>query len=123
MKKIFIQIIALIWIIWINISNVFAIKLKIPTPSGQQDIVVNGSTTIQSTETELVDVINIVNDYLWFILAWLAFVIFVIAGIRLISWWNKDNMWKANKMLVSAVIAIVVSMLSYTIVKLLINLF
>ena len=103
--------------------NVFALKIQVPTPSGQDDIIVNGSTNVQTDETELIDLINIVNEYLWFILAWLAFVIFVVAGIKLITWWTKDNMSKANKMLIWSVIAIVISMLSYALVKILINLF
>lgn len=123
MKKFLVKIAIILWILWINISNIFALKLLVPTPSGQDDIIVNWSTQIKTDEVELIDTINIVNEYLWFILAWLAFVIFVIAGIKLIAWWEKDNLSKANKMLVWSAIAIVVSMLSYALVKLLINLF
>lgn len=123
MKNIIWKIVMIIWLVWIIISNTFSYKMQIPTPSGQRDIIVNWSTNVNTDRTELVDIINIVNEYLRFILAWLAFVVFVIAGITLITWWSKQNMEKANKMVISSLIAIVASMLSYAIVKLLINLF
>lgn len=123
MKKLLVKIVMVVWLLWMNIANIFAFKMDVPTPSWQDDIIVNWSTKVQSTETELIDLINIINEYLRFIIAGLAFVIFVYAGIMLIAWWSKDKMWKANKMLISSVIAIIVSMLSYTIVKILINLF
>lgn len=123
MKKLLVKIVMVVWLLWMNIANIFAFKMDVPTPSWQDDIIVNWSTKVETTETELIDLINIINEYLRFIIAGLAFVIFVYAGITLITWWSKDKMWKANKMLVSSIIAIVVSMLSYTVVKVLINLF
>lgn len=123
MKKLLVKIVMVVWLLWMNIANIFAFRMDVPTPSWQDDIIVNWSTKVETTETELIDLINIINEYLRFIIAGLAFVIFVYAGITLITWWSKDKMWKANKMLISSVIAIIVSMLSYTIVKILINLF
>jgi hypothetical protein len=99
------------------------LTLLVPTPSWQEDLNIGWSTSISTDRTELIDVINIVNKYLWFSLWLIAMAIFVYAGILLIVWWKKDNFDKANKMLLGAWVAIVISMLSYTIVSLLINLF
>lgn len=124
MKKIFLKILLFIGLssmmmpitIWDNIT------LDIPTPSWQKDLII-GSSSVSTERTELTDTINIINKYLWFSLAWIAMAIFVYAGLLLIIWWKKENFDKANKMLLWAGIAIVASMLSYTIIKLIINLF
>lgn len=118
------------FIVWICGMFVFVpvvmwdgLTLMIPTPSWQEDINIQWSTSINTDRTELVDVINIVNKYLWFSLWLIAMIIFVYAGIKLIVSWKSEEFKKSNTMLLGAGIAIVVSMLSYTLINLLINLF
>lgn len=125
MKKFLFKILMCMWLLSIGIPNTMwgELTVYIPTPSGQEDLNIQWSTSVNTDRTELIDVINLVNKYLWFSLWLIAMIIFVYAWILLISWWKKDSFEKANKMLIWAGIAIVVSMLSYTVVNLLINLF
>ena len=130
MKKYLFKLILFLGSIFVFVPSVMwsthELRLDVPTPSWQWDlskIIPSGSTRVHTDRTELVDIINIINKYLWFSLAWIAMAIFVYAWILLIAWWKKENFEKANKMLLAAGVAIVVSMLSYTIIKLILNLF
>jgi hypothetical protein len=123
MMKIFVKYILWLSLLWLNISNIFALSVQIPTPSGQDDIIV-AESTIESDESTIFDIIQIVNDYLWFAIAGVAMVLIVISGLKLIlADWNKEETTKANRMIVSAIIAIFAAMLSYAVIKLVVNLF
>ena len=125
MKKFLLKILILFGI-WINITSIVVwneLTLMIPTPSWQWDLNIQWSTSVSTDRTELVDIINIINKYLWFSIWLIAMAIFIYAGILLIVWWEKSNFEKANKMLLWAGVAIIISILSYTVVNLLINLF
>ncbi len=124
MKKYLTKIIIWISLLWLNLLNVFGITLQVPTPSGQEDIVVTWPTQVESDESTVFDIIQIVNDYLWFAIAWVAMVLLVVAGLKLITAsGDKEQMTKANNMVIGSMIAIFVSILSYAIVKLVVNLF
>ena len=124
MKNLSWKIVMMFVLMGLNLSHVFAITVQVPTPSGQADIVVTGPTQVESNESTIFDVIQIINDYLWFSIAWVAMVVLIIGWLKLITWqWNKETVWTANKMIVSAMIAIFVAILSYALVKLLVNLF
>ncbi|MCK9466814.1 MAG: hypothetical protein M0P94_00650 [Candidatus Absconditabacterales bacterium] len=118
------KLIFIISLLGINISNVFGITLQTPNPHGQEDINVSGFTQIESDETTVFDIIQIINDYLWFAIAGVAMVVLVYGGIKLMTaGGNKDAMSTANKMIIGAIIAIFVAILSYAIIKLVVNLF
>jgi hypothetical protein len=61
----------------INLSTIFAITLQVPTPSGQDDIVVTGPTQVESNESTIFDVIQIINDYLRFSIAGVAMILLI----------------------------------------------
>jgi len=108
----------------LNFANVFAITLQVPTPSGQEDIVVTWPSQVESNESTIFDIIQIVNDYLWFAIAGIAMVVLISAWIKLIlAEWDKEKVSSANRMVISSIIAIFVAMVSYAIIKLVINLF
>ena len=115
----------LLWLLlftW-SLASVFSLSVQIPTPSWQEDIII-AESTVESDESTLFDVIQIINDYLWFSIAGLAMVVLVYAWVKLIlAEWNKEDVSKANRMVVSAIIAIFAAMLSYAIIKLVVNLF
>jgi hypothetical protein len=124
MKKFLWKIIISISLFTLNAVNVFWITLQVPTPSGQEDIVVTWPTQVESDETTIFDIIQIVNDYLWFAIAGVAMIVLVYGWIKLITGqWNKDVVSSANKMVISSMIAIFVAILSYAIIKLVVNLF
>ena len=123
MIKLFWKYILWLSILTLNVSSIFALSVQVPTPSGQDDIIV-AESTIESDESTIFDIIQIVNDYLWFAIAGIAMVVLVVSWLKLIlAEWNKEETGKASKMIVSAIIAIFVAMLSYAIIKLVVNLF
>lgn len=110
--------------LWLNTFNVFWITMQVPTPSGQDDIVITWPTQVESNESTIFDIIQIVNDYLWFTIAWVAMVVLIYGWIKVITaGGNKEAVSVANKMIVSTMIAIFVAILSYALVKLVVNLF
>lgn len=124
MKNLISKILVWLFMLGLSLTNVFAITLQVPTPSGQEDIVMTGPTQVESDESTIFEVIQIINDYLWFAIAWVAMVVLVFAGIKLIvARWNKEDTWAATRMITSAMIAIFASILSYSIIKLVVNLF
>jgi hypothetical protein len=123
MMKLFWKYLLWISLVGLSLASVFSLSIKIPTPSGQEDIIV-AESTIESDESTLFDVIQIINDYLWFAIAGMAMVVLVYAWIKLIlAQWDKEEVTKANKMVISSMIAIFAAMLSYAIIKLVVNLF
>jgi hypothetical protein len=65
-----------------------------------------------------------VNQYLWFGLWVVCMVILVWWGIQLITaWGDAEKMKKTNKLLMGALIGILISILSYSVVRLVVNLF
>jgi hypothetical protein len=124
MKNFLWRIMLVVGLFSLNMANVFWITLQVPTPSGQEDIVVTWPTQIESDETTIFDIIQIVNDYLWFSVAGVAMIVLVYGWIKLITGqWNKEVVSSANKMIVSSMIAIFVSIISYALIKLVVNLF
>ena len=123
MMKIFWKYILWLSLIGLSLAGVFSLSVKIPTPSGQEDIIV-AESTVESDESTLFDVIQIINDYLWFSIAGMAMVVLVYAWIKLIwAEWDKEDIKTANRMVVSSIIAVFAAMLSYAIIKLVVNLF
>lgn len=118
-----IKLVITLLILLTNTLNVFWYNLQIPNSHFQKDINIS-TTRLESDETTVFDIIQIVNDYLWFAIAWIAMVVLVVGWIKLITaGWQKETLSTANKMIVSAFIAIFVSIVSYTIIKLIVNLF
>lgn len=124
MKK-YIKKILVLWLFWLfNLVYSVWIVVQVPTPSGQEDIVVTWPTQVESNESTIFDVIQIINYYLWFAIAGVAMLVIVYAWFNLITaHWDKDKTSSATRMVISAMIAIIVSMLSYAIIKLVVNLF
>ncbi len=124
MKKYISKFILWLLAVFITTTSVFAVTVQVPTPSGQDDIVVTGPTQVESDESTVFDIIQIVNDYLWFAIAWIAMVIIIAAGIKLIlAEWDHEKVSSANRMIISSMIAIFVAILSYALIRLTVNLF
>ncbi len=105
-------------------DKIYAVVVKVPDWNWDDDVAVLWPTTVQWSERDIFVLINKINEYLrfsiWAICMWLL----VYAGIKLIfSWWDEEANKKTSNLLIWAVIWIVVSMLSYVIVKLIVNLF
>lgn len=102
----------------------FAITVELPRAQGNPDIAVIWPEQISGDETTFFNTIQLVNKYLWF---WLG----VICMVVLVWWWiqlitangNDEKMKKTNKLLMWALIGILISILSYSVVRLVVNLF
>lgn len=104
--------------------NTFAINLQIPNEHAQPDIAVLWPTQIEANESDLFNIINLINDYLWFSIWIICLWALVYGWISLItSQWSDDKMKKANKILMWALVGILISIFSYAIVRLIVNLF
>lgn len=107
-------------------SMVHGIHIEIPDPEWNTDInaVTAGPTQISGDEWSFFQTIQMINQYLW-IWIWLICMFFLVySGIGLITAnGDEKKMKNANKMLTWALIGILISILSYALVRLLVNLF
>lgn len=118
------HLIIVLSLVFLWYSSTFAIVLQVPPVQWQEDIVETWPSQIETDESTLFEIIQIVNKYLWFSIWAIAMVIFVVAGFKLItSWWDPAVVWKANKMLIWSMVALLVSILSYALVRIIVNLF
>lgn len=121
MTKRLVAIFSLGFMLFINSSR--AINVSIPNDHAQPDVAVLWSTYIERSENNLFNVIAWVNNYLrfsiWVICLWAL----VYGWFGLItSQWNDDKMKRANKILMGALVGILISILSYALVRLVVNL-
>jgi len=125
MKFKFLRLIFVQGLIILGLSSIsLAISVSIPQQNDAQDVIVNGPSVINSQEREVFDLIQVINRYLWFIIGAIAMGVLVYAGFKLMTAeWNQEEMTKASQMLMWAVIGISVAILSYAIVRIIVNLF
>jgi len=84
----------------------------------------NRTSPITADADVHLNIINIVNDYLWFWLAAVCLWVLVYAGIRLMTaQWDQAVMQQTNKTLVGMLIGLTIALLSYTIIRMVANLF
>ncbi len=122
-RKIILGIFSL-FMIWSIFQQSFAITIELPRAQGNPDIAVIWPEEISGDETTFFNTIQLVNKYLWFWLGVVCMVILVWGGIQLISaWGDAEKMKKTNKLLMWALIGILISILSYSVVRLVVNLF
>jgi hypothetical protein len=123
MKNIY-KIYSIILLSFCNIAFVWAITLTVPPTDGNQDIVLTGPTQIESQSDLITWYIQLVNQYLRFAMIVLLFVLLVWIWFKLMT--NEAGSDNAKKVLkdwiLSAWAGIILIMLSYTIVRLVINL-
>ena len=111
------------WFIFINMSNVFAINLQVPGSQGNEDLNITWMTQIETDESTIFDVIQIINTYLWFSIWLVCFVVLIISWFNLITaQWDATKTKKANTMISGAIIWLIICILSYATIRLLINL-
>lgn len=105
-------------------SSVHAITLTLPSTDGNRDIILTWPTQVESQSDLITWYIQLVNQYLWFAMIVLLFVLLVWIWFKLMT--NEAGSDDAKKILkdgiLSAWAGIMIIMLSYTIVRLVINL-
>ena len=123
MKKI---IISLILFGAFFLPIVYGIRIEIPDPEWNTDITAITPWPIQISgdEWSFFQSIQMINQYLW-IWIWLICMSFLVySGIGLITAnGDETKMKNANKMLTGALIGILICILSYAVVRIVVNLF
>lgn len=105
-------------------SSSNAIEIQIPDDHAQADLAVVWPTQIEANESDLFDLINLINDYLWFSIWVICLWALIYGWIWLITaQWNDDKMKRANKILMWALIGILIAIFSYSVIRLVVNLF
>lgn len=122
-KKILIWLVG-IFTIWLFFQQSFAITVELPRTQGNEDIAVVWPEQISWDESTFFDTIQMINQYLWFGLGAVCMVVLVWGGIQLITAsWDEAKMKKTNNLLMGALIGILISILSYSVIRLVVNLF
>jgi len=102
----------------------FAITVELPRTQWNEDIAVVWPEQISWDEWTFFDTIQMINQYLWFGLWAVCMVVLVWWWIQLITAnGDADKMKKTNKLLMWALIGILISILSYSVIRLVVNLF
>lgn len=121
------KIITSLFLFWISfLSMVSAITIEIPDPEWNVDVsaITPWATQISGDESSFFETIQMINQYLW-IWIWLVCMFFLVySWIGLITAnGNEAKMKSANKTLTGALIGIIICILSYAVVRVVVNLF
>lgn len=125
MKKILFILFWLLFIIYsLRGSFSSAITVDIPSSLWNSDVAVVGPEQISGDESTFFQTIQMVNQYLRFALGAVCMGVLVYGGIQLITaGGDADKMKKTNKLLMWALIGILISILSYSVIRLVVNIF
>lgn len=124
MYKLKLLLLSIIVFVSANFANVFAISIYVPSSQWNEDIVVTWPTQVETNEWTLFEIIQIVNQYLWFAIWFFCLIVLIIGGFKILSAeGNAEKLKKANKLIIGSVIGIFIAVLSYAAVRLIVNLF
>jgi len=80
--------------------------------------------TIEGDFKSIINLVKLINEYLWFSLGAVCMIVAIYAGYQIImSKWDKAKMKKGNEVLVGAIVGIMIAIFSYVIIRLVVNLF
>lgn len=106
-----------------SVFSTFAIVVEVPSSQGQEDVIVTWPTQIQADEGTLFETIQLINTYLRFSIWAVCMWVLIFWWIKLITaQWDPAKMKEANKLLMWALIGILIAILSYAIVRIIVNL-
>lgn len=106
------------------IQTVSAINVEVPPSQGQEDVAITWPTRITGSESDVYDFVGVLNEYLWFTITVITFAAVLYAGFRLLTTPGGKTEWIDVTLNVVqwATIGILLSVFSYVIVRLIINL-
>lgn len=79
--------------------------------------------TYQGTTIDVRNVVSAVNGYLWFIIGFLCFCFLIYHGVMLVMARGEEKELKnAKQMMLGAAVGIAICLLSYSLVRLVVNL-
>jgi hypothetical protein len=121
-KKLLFSIIPALLFCFSQVS--FGDGIVLNVPKGNYDDVNVTNTQIEGNPDKVLATISFVNQYLWWAIGFLCFIFLIYNGVKLImARGEKDAMSKAIKGLLGSVIGIVICFLSYSFVRVIVNLF
>lgn len=124
MRKLRLFILSLVVFMGINLWNTFAIDIQVPSSQWNEDIIVTWPSQVHTDEGTIFEMIQIINQYLWFSIWLICMIILIIGGFNLITAeWDAGKTKKANGMLSWSVIWILICTFSYAAVRIVVNLF
>ncbi len=104
-------------------ASAFALEVVTPSAGGQADVNIT-HTVIDWNEDHVIELIKTINWYLWFFVGLVAFILVVYSWFNMITaWGDKETIKKSYHILIAALASIVIALLSYTMVRLVVNLF
>lgn len=119
--------IALIWFFAISMP-LFAVEVRIPTDHWGDDYNVTlkeqtSNTRVRGDENTLFSTINLVNEYLWWSFGAICAGVVIYGGYQLITAnGDKNAMKKGQRAFIWSWIGLGIAMLSYALVKFIVNL-
>ena len=107
----------------LSIAGNSDVNVLLPTSTWEPDVNIE-NTQVHTNKSTIFWYIKTINSYLRFAIAWISMAVLIYAWILLItSGGDKSKVSKWWKLALSCLIAILVAMLSYSLVNLIVNLF
>ncbi len=105
-------------------SFALAVTVEIPGDNVTSRDVNVPRSTIEGDQDSIIQLIQQINDYLWFSMGTIGIMVALYAGYQIImAQWDKAKMKKGNDLLVGALVGIFIAVFSYVLVRLVVNLF
>ncbi len=102
------------------------IQIHVPKEGLEKDVNIPSTVVDGTYEGSAIDVWNVVsavNGYLWFLIGFVCFVFLVYNGIQLVMSRGEEKEFKsAKQMMLGATIGIAICFLSYSLVRIVVNL-
>jgi len=109
---------------WISVWNIFAIDVQVPSSQWNEDIIVTWPSQVHTDEGTIFEMIQIINQYLWFSVWLICMIALIIWWFKLMSAeWDTSKTKKANTVISWAIIWILICIFSYAAVRIIVNLF
>ncbi len=125
MKHFFLSVRSLILtLVLYYVSAAYALVVEVPPNQWYQDVIVWPSTRISAQSDTLIWFIQLINQYLWFSIGIVAFVVLLYGWFQLMTaQGDAAKVSDANKILLNGWIGLFVAILSYAAVRVIVNLF
>ncbi|MEY3197963.1 MAG: hypothetical protein RL023_817 [Candidatus Parcubacteria bacterium] len=106
------------------VTNTFSLKVRIPSENERDIVAKDEIITRSESKDSLLNLIRLINSYLWFIVAAICMAVVIYAGFLMMTARGDDaQVKKGINILVYAGIGIGVSLMAYAIVNVIVNFF
>lgn len=121
-----------VWVliyIFLGINNVLSVKVDIPWDyslwtRNDINVPIKTSSGISWDQSDIIDLIKLINNYLRLSLGVVCLVVAVYGGFILITaQWDKSKLQKANQILLGTGIWLIICVMAYVLVRVVVNLF